>query len=58
MTSLKGEDVGWLLIDVVNKDYVPAVGLNSEYFKQQETPIKFGFLKGVLLGMKKNQQLA
>ena len=42
MTPLKGEDDGWLLIDVVNRNYDPVVDLNSEEFKQKKKPIKFG----------------
>ena len=41
MTPPKGKDGGWLLISIVNKNYVPIVDLNSEEFKQKETPIKF-----------------
>ena len=29
MTSLKGEDEGWLFIDVINNNYIPVVDLNS-----------------------------
>ena len=59
MTPPKGKDGGWLLISIVNKNYVPIVDLNSEEFKQKETPIKFRicFKKRVLLSMKKNQVL-
>ena len=60
MIPLKREDYGWLLIGVFNKNYVPKLDLNSEYFNQKETPIGFGIRKNnrFLLGMKKNQVLA
>ena len=45
MTPLKGEYYRWLLIYVFNNNYVPVIDLNSEEFKQQETPIKFGISK-------------
>ena len=48
MTPLKVEDEGWLLIDVVNKNYVPVTDLNSEEFKHQETPVKFRIKNRVL----------
>ena len=38
---MKGEDDGWLLINMANKNYVPIIDLNPEYFKQQDKPIKF-----------------
>ena len=59
MTPLKGEYYRWLLIYVFNNNYVPVIDLNSEDFKQQETPIKFSISKNVvLLCMKNNQVLA
>ena len=48
ITPLKVEDDGWLLIDVVNKNYVPVTDLNSEEFKHQETPVKFRIKNRVL----------
>ena len=42
---LKGEYEGWVLIYVVDNNYVPVIYLNSEEFKQQETPIKLGIRK-------------
>ena len=42
MTTLRREDDGWLLIGVLNISYDPVIDLNSEDFKQLETPIKFG----------------
>ena len=39
MTTLTWKYVGWLLIGVADKKYVPVVDLNPEEFKQQETPI-------------------
>ena len=45
ITPPKVEGYGWLLIDVVNKNHVLVIDLNSEEFKQQETPIKFGVRK-------------
>ena len=41
ITPMKGEDDGWLLINMANKNYVPIIDLNPEYFKQQDKPIKF-----------------
>ena len=37
----KEEDDGWLLIDVINKNYVPVIYLNPDQFKQKENPIHF-----------------
>ena len=45
MTPLKGKNGGWLLIHVINKNYVPVVDLNSEDLKHQDTPIKFIIFK-------------
>ena len=49
ITPLKVEGGSWLLIYVVNKNYVPVIDLNSEEVKHQETPIKF-LIRGGKMG--------
>ena len=45
MKPLEGEDDGWLLIGVEDKNYVPVIDSNLEEFKHKETLIKFEIRK-------------